>query len=274
MTRIPSRLFLVAGFAVWFEGVALADEPEAEDPTPESAAGATRVAPDPTIPTVPTPPPTPAPLLPAPGNAAPAVSGEEPETKILLAEPRFGDPGQISLSGALSASLGHRSYDSSNASSTTVSVEPAFDYFTSPNFSQGASVLFRYSDGAVGNGVKVNATTLGVTGRIGRNVWLGGRVSSGRGSPSRRGERGYTLRRQTTGFGVTIGGSPFPIGPSSDFTEKGLTLGLQAPFLVHLTRHFFVGFGPDVYIDVFHSVENVSNRRRFVGASSIVGGWF
>jgi hypothetical protein len=274
MTRIPSRLFLVAGLAVWFEGVALADEPEAEDPTPESAAGATRVAPDPTIPTVPTPPPTPAPLLPAPGNAAPAVSGEEPETKILLAEPRFGDPGQISLSGALSASLGHGSYDSSNASSTTVSVQPAFDYFASPNFSQGASVLFRYSDGAVGNGVKANATTLGVTGRIGRNVWLGGRFSFWPRLALEAWRTWLHYSAPTAGFGVTIGGSPFPIGPSSDFTEKGLTLGIQAPFLVHLTRHLFVGFGPDVYIDVFHSVENVSNRRRFVGASSMVGGWF
>jgi hypothetical protein len=39
-------------------------------------------------------------------------------------------------------------------------------------------------------------------------------------------------------------------------------------------RHFFLGFGPDGYIDVAHSVGSASNRRRFIGASSTIGGWF
>jgi hypothetical protein len=49
---------------------------------------------------------------------------------------------------------------------------------------------------------------------------------------------------------------------------------LQAPFLFHVAPHFFVGIGPDAYVDVLHSVDNAHNLRRFVGVSSTVGGWF
>jgi hypothetical protein len=271
MICIRTRLILGVALAFLCEGVTLADEPEPEDSTTESAAGATGVAPDPTLRTVPAPAPTPAPLLPAPNTAA---SSEEPETKILLAEPRFGDPDQIALSGALSASIGHLGYDRSDSSSTAVSVEPAFDYFTSRNFSQGASFVFRYTDATSANGVDSNSTTLGVSGRIGRNVWLGGRFSFWPRLALDAWRTWLHFTAPTEGFGVTIGGTSFPLGLSSDFTEKGLTLGIHAPFLLHLARHFFVGFGPDAYIDVIHSVEGVSNRRRFVGASSTVGGWF
>jgi hypothetical protein len=225
---------------------------------------------------VPAPAPTPAPLVPAPASGAPPASGDgaDAETKVLQADPRFGNPGQIALSGALSASIGHLGYDSSSASSTSISVEPAFDYFASRNFTQGVSALFRYTDGTSGFGVKNDSKTLGVTGRIGRNVWLGRRVSLWPRLGLDAWRTWLHFDAPTAGFGVTIGGSNFSIGPSSDFTEKGLTLGLAAPVLLHVTRHFFVGFGPDAYVDVFHSVNNVSNRRRFVGASSTVGGWF
>jgi hypothetical protein len=46
------------------------------------------------------------------------------------------------------------------------------------------------------------------------------------------------------------------------------------PFLFHLAQHFFVGIGPNAYVDVLHTVESRSNRRRFVGVLSTVGGWF
>ena len=45
-------------------------------------------------------------------------------------------------------------------------------------------------------------------------------------------------------------------------------------FFVGDERHFFVGLGPDAYADVLHSVGSAHNLRRFVGASSTVGGWF
>ena len=112
------------------------------------------------------------------GNTAGTPGGADPDGKILrVADPRFGDVGQVALNGALSGSIGHLGYDSSDASSTNVSVEPAFDYFAAQNTSQGATAFFRYANSVSGNGVNVDATTVGVTGRLGQNVWLGGRVS-------------------------------------------------------------------------------------------------
>ena len=44
-------------------------------------------------------------------------------------EPRFGDAGQVTLNGTLDASFGRLGYDSSNSSTTSFAVQPAFDYF-------------------------------------------------------------------------------------------------------------------------------------------------
>jgi hypothetical protein len=56
--------------------------------------------------------------------------------------------------------------------------------------------------------------------------------------------------------------------------QNVVSVELYAPFLFHLTQHFFVGFGPDVYVDLLDSTGGVSNRRLFYGAESTVGGWF
>src|SRR5204863_8841802 len=120
------------------------------------------------------------PLLPPRGGGVPgAPAGADPDPQILseARDPRFGDAGQVTLNGALSASVGHLGYDSSDVSSTNVSVEPAFDYFVSPNFSEGGSAFFRYTNATSSGGVDYEATMVGATGRIGGNLWLGARVS-------------------------------------------------------------------------------------------------
>jgi hypothetical protein len=269
MIHCRSSLILVAGLAGWFEGAAAADEPA---PPTDETDSAPATAPGSAIPTMPAVPPPPAPLLPPRAAPQPTVGDPEPAEKP-VAEPRFGDPGQVSLNGALSASLGYLGYETGNASSTSVSVQPAFDYFSSPNFSQGVSVVFRYLDSTQGNGIGFDATTIGVSGRIGQNIWLGGRVSFWP-TVALGWWRSWLHYSSPTGGGVSIDGMGFPIGTSSRFTETVLNLQLQAPILVHIVRHFFVGFGPDAYLDVVHTVETSSNRRRFLGASSTIGGWF
>jgi len=273
MIRCRSSLILAAGLAVLFEGVAVAEEPDAEEPPTESAAGATAVAPDPAITTAPAPPPTPAPLLPA--RAAPAASGDgaEAETKILRPDPRFGDAGEVTLNGALSASFGHLGYDTTNTSSTNVNVEPAFDYFSAQSVSEGASVFFRYSEGQSG-GLKVDSKTIGATVRVGNNFWLGGRFSFWPKLALGFWRSWLHYAAPAPGFGITIDGISMPIGPDSRFKENAIFIEVQAPFLFHVARHFYLGFGPNGYVDVLHSVGDSKNLRRFFGASSTVGGWF
>ena len=59
-------------------------------------------------------------------------------------------------------------------------------------------------------------------------------------------------------------------------TEKLVVAQIFAPFLIHPVRHFFLGIGPDFFVDLVHISGSSSseNRRIFFGASSIVGGWF
>jgi hypothetical protein len=274
LARTRSGLILVAALALAFESSAAADDPSGDDPTANADATA---GPGTAITTVPAPPPAPAPLLPPRGDGpAGAPGGVEPDAPIprVVADPRFGDAGQLTLNGALSASLGHLGYETGTASSTNVTVEPAFDYFASRDFSQGASVLFRYGESSSGNGFSADSTTLGLTVRVGRNLRLGGRVSFWPTLAFGVWRTWLHYSAPSSGFGVTIDGTSLPIGPSSRFTEDALFVELQAPVLLHLAAHFFVGFGPNAYMDVFHSVESTSNRRRFVGASSTIGGWF
>jgi len=280
MARIPSRAIFVAGLAAWFaagfEGPAAADEPEAEGTTAADATPAP-AAPGSAITAAPAPPPTPVPLIPPRGAGPVQQQGDaDPDVPIAhpAADPRFGDAGQVVLNGALSASIGHLGYDSSDASSTNVSVEPAFDYFASPNFSQGASAFFRYGESVATSGASAEISTVGATGRIGPNIWLGERVSFWPKLAVGLWHSWLHYEAPSDGFTVSVDGKTVPIGTSSRFQEDALFIEVQAPFLFHVARHFFVGIGPDAYVDVLHAVDSSHNRRRFVGASSTVGGWF
>ena len=122
MTGVHSPMILVAGLALCLEGAAAADEPQADDATAEPNETAPAVAPGSAITTVPV-------LATRSGAAAAAArrrhagtpGGANPDGKILrVANPRFGDVGQVALNGALSGSIGHLGYDSSDASSTNI----------------------------------------------------------------------------------------------------------------------------------------------------------
>ncbi len=109
---------------------------------------------------------------------------------------------------------------------------------------------------------------------LGGNFWLGDRVSFWPEALAGRlaepidavGSHGRVCERQRD--------RAFPIGPDTVITEHAAFVQLYAPFLFHLARHFFVGFGPDGYVDLVHSANSIDNRRLFLGASSTIGGWF
>ena len=269
-------LFLVA--ALCREGLPAA----AESPAPGASVvepAQTEETPGATIPTAPATPPAPPPLVAPPAavqlpDEAPAKPAAPASEASPARDPRFGAAEQIALNGTLSASLGYLGYESGSSSNTNVSVEPAFDYFTLANLSQGATAFVRYASSTTASGVDAKSTLVGVTGRIGNNFWLASGVSFWPKLAVGIWHNWLTYSAPSTGYTVTIDGVVMPIGPNSHFSEDALFLEVQAPVLLHLARHFFVGFGPDAFVDVLHAAGSASNRRRFVGASSTIGGWF
>jgi len=254
-------------------GAAVEPAGEAADPPPPPPSLAT-------VPPAAAPVPAPAPLLVEPSSTTvsdPPPSTTEPSSAqadpLPTRESRFGDEGTMAFSGALSASFGHLGYSSGGSSTTSVSIQPAFDYFSGPGFSEGITALFRYSDSTSGIDITDKILTFGVTVAAGGNLWLGDRVSFW---PKLY--LGVWQSRSTLsspmGGSISVNGTPFPIGPATEITENAAFVEVYAPFLFHLARHFFVGFGPDGYADIVHSANSIDNRRLFVGASSTVGGWF
>jgi len=178
--------------------------------------------------------------------------------------PRFGDRGQVALDGALSANFGHFGYSAGSTSVTTFAVAPAFDYFATPNVSVGVTAAFRYFDNTFGPGSNSTTKNYAVGGQIGINQWLGERVSIW----PKLGVGG--LIATTTSPVVLLPGNP----GANTTTTKMAFVQLDIPFLFHVAEHFFLGFGPNGYADVYSSGGGTSSKRRFWGASSTIGGWF
>jgi hypothetical protein len=239
-------------------------------PLEPSSPGAATVAPPP-------PAEAPAAAVAAPRSARAAGDGEEPGRPAVEPhfgpEPRFGDEGEIVLSGILDASLGHLVYSSGNDSSTSFKVEPAFEYFVFPDFSVGVSAFFGYSNSTSGIDISDRNVQYGVTGKIGSNVWLGNAVSLWP-----RFSLGAWQSRSTFSGGnggyISVDGGSVAVGSGTEVTENAMFVEVYAPVLIHPAQHFFVGIGPDGYIDLFHSASGLSNKRSFLGLSTTVGGWF
>jgi hypothetical protein len=227
------------------------------------------------LPAAPPPDSSPPAAVASPATAAVGDDDDEPGAPRAPAPaPRplhFGDDGALVISGALS--FGHLAYSSGSAASTSFSIEPAFDYFYEPNLSAGAAVLFRYSDSTSGIAISDQSVTYGVTGHVGSNVWLG-RVASVWPLVS----LGLWQDRHTfsggAGGSISVDGTPFQLGSSTEITENAFFIEFFAPFLFHPASHFFVGIGPDAFWDVVHTANSISNKRTYIGVSSTVGGWF
>jgi len=203
-----------------------------------------------------------------------SLRGPKPPTTPLLPvqERRFGARGEIVVSGLLSGSLGHLGYSATGASSTSALVEPALDYFLVPNVSLGASVFAQYNHSTSGISTRSTSWGYGAYGRLGGNVALGETFSwRPVGSLGLWTEK-TTLTAPGPGYSSSLDGLQVPA--NGTYTPTVVVIGLFAPLLVHLASHFFVGLGPDVYTDLSHDVGGLSNKRTFVGLSSIVGGWF
>jgi hypothetical protein len=80
-----------------------------------------------------------------------------------------------------------------------------------------------------------------------------------------------TIGDEVSELSVNRDGRFIPVG---DSRESAIFTYFYAPILLHPVSHFFLGFGPSLYVDLAHTVNDMPNRRTALGASSTLGGWF
>lgn len=192
-------------------------------------------------------------------------------------KPRFGQAGQVAISGAFSLDLGNLSFTETEQSSFSLEINPSAHYFVSENLSIGGSVSMRYRSATYPLTerepvVSFDESSLGfgVSAIVGLNLPASERVSFWpRASIAVSTDK--LTAPSTLGLAVNRNGQYVPYG---DMRETAIAAQLWVPLLYHPTAHLFLGFGPMAYVDLYHSVEEFTNRRIFFGATSLVGGWF
>jgi hypothetical protein len=200
----------------------------------------------------------------------PPIAGSEDEPR----EPRFGQAGQVAISGAFSFDLGRTSYTETDQTAFMLEVSPAAHYFVSSNVSIGGSIFTRYTELSIplGGQDSIDGSTFayGVAANLGLNlpttdrVSFWPRLSLGVWTEKLSAPSGFGLSQNRNGAYV----------PYRDLRETAVWTQLWVPVLFHAAPHFFLGFGPLVTFDLWHAVDDFTNRRLFFGASSTVGGWF
>ena len=164
---------------------------------------------------------------------APAASSPGPFAQLASRGGNFGAVGQFAISGELEVSMVKQ-----RGGSTTVSLQPALDYFIAPNLSVGGVV-----------GLAITSGNPGVT-----RVLLGARA-------------GYNLAvAERISFWPT-GGLFFTHFSSGAASNNSTWLRVFGPFLFHPVPHLFVGAGPFIELGL-----SGGGGDRF-GLQSVVGGW-
>jgi hypothetical protein len=199
---------------------------------------------------------------PPPGYAPP--QGYEPQPPAMVpAAVTLGAAGQIVLSDDLLVTATRTSFSSAgtSVSSTSITLQPAIDFFVAPNLSIGGQLRIGISSSDyVGD-----QTTIGLLPRIGYNIPIGAAASIWpRGSLA---YVHYSNSVSSTGVGTT----------SSSYTVSFIAF---VPVLFQPAPHFFVGGGPFLSTDLvsksddgFGNSVDGSKATEF-GLLSTLGGYF
>jgi hypothetical protein len=173
----------------------------------------------------------------------------------------FGQAGQLVLSGGTQLSVEHMSFSTpsgsqSQGSTTSAVVAPSVDVFVVRGLSVGARIAYEHSELSQIPSGSVAINSLSVGPRVGYNVTISDRLSFW---PS---------------ASLSFGDSWFGSGSSSE----GVALGGDAPLLLHVAPHFFVGLGPNVlsYVTSKTSTQQGTTdapRLTEFGAALTMGGW-
>jgi hypothetical protein len=178
-----------------------------------------------------------------------------------LASSLNGGGGYALLTPASMLSLGGSSTSNNGGSTFGVSVAPAADYFVIDNLSIGLELLIGYATYSPPsfNGMSAqggNTTTYGFAPRVGYNIPLGTSLS-------------LWPKVFFEYAGYSEGGS------GSGYGNVQL-LGAYVPIVDQVTRHFFIGLGPNIVTELGASSDgsSASSKTTAYGLFASIGGWF
>lgn len=199
------------------------------------------------------------------GGAEPVIdASDDAQAAERAPKPRFGRHGQLVFTFDAGGSALATSDSKSSTSSTTVSFDPGFDYFTTNGLSVGADLSFSHDSGntydSLGARTDFDNTSFGFGPRLGYNLELGERVS--------------VWPRLAFDYGRSSQNSSSSLG-TNDHSRALNWFSISVPALWHVTSHFFVGGGPYVTHEISdkdeRGFENLATR---FGASAELGGYF
>ncbi|QSQ12032.1 hypothetical protein [Myxococcus landrumensis] len=155
----------------------------------------------------------------------------------------FGNAGQIVVSSDASGSLG---YTTEGAGYGYLSIEPSVDYFLKENLSIGSGIRLR---ALFGDGDTLAA--FGISARVGYNISLTDKISV-----------------WPKGVVTLFVGDDILATPEGTLAASTVILEGYAPFLYHVTPHFFLGAGPRLALGLGDDVEVT------FGVATTIGGYF
>ncbi|MBS2017663.1 MAG: hypothetical protein JST00_32590 [Deltaproteobacteria bacterium] len=173
----------------------------------------------------------------------------------------FGQKGDLLLSGDLFVGASYASFDGAGAS-TSVTISPALDYFVASHFSVGVGVDSRWSSG---DGRRADGALLrGTSSRYGANVRVGAEISLSR--------RLSLYPHAYLGLAYERARNEAPDGENE--VETTVLAGtLDLPLVVHVARHFFIGWGPYFRRDIVRRLPPTDVKEISAGGGLVVGGW-
>jgi hypothetical protein len=190
-----------------------------------------------------------------PSGAAPAA----PPAAVPPTDIGMGTVGQLAISDDMQIAFLRQSQSQGGQGDVTqFQLQPALDYFVSPNLSIGGQVRIVHQSKDTGAGTSNTVTTLGLLPRIGYNVAL-----SPTSSIWPRLALGY-VHTSTDSYGGQI-------------TSSGYVVSVEVfvPLVFQPVPHFFLGGGPLVTTDVISKIEGVDAvKTTNIGLQSTIGGYF
>jgi hypothetical protein len=200
--------------------------------------------------------PAPAPAKAA--AAAPAAGGEK----------EFGNPGVIAFGAktALDFTMSSSKPPTGDATKEThFGITPQIAYFVSVAITVGGDVQFGYTKPDKGDAM----TNFGIGPMVGYNLWL----TPGQLSLWPQVEFLYSQYKSSTTVTIPPAG---PTTMTSTFTK--MTLGLFVPVLYHPVKHFHLGVGPFLRMDVSSTAKTdagsgVGSKDTTFGLMGEIGGW-
>jgi len=172
---------------------------------------------------------------------------------------RFGSQGQFVPFGSISVSYSSASANGQSASLTNVAINPTFYVFVADNVAVGLAANATFTSLSQ-DGSSASGSGFGLSPIVAFNLWLGESASL------------------VPAFSVYVNSRDVQLsstGNNPRLTAFGLQLA--APILFHPARHFFLGFGPVVSVDLAAGVSNATGdapKTVMIGVQSYLGGYF